>query len=479
MEAKYTHYHDPKFSILQSAVNEHINRAKEDAARKGLNYHHPHIRLLNQTLDEAAPLDGAAPGPHHGWQRVTDFVGHLFGGKDKTEPATEKSTSDYACAFRILEQYVDAKLRGDHEKEARKLEELKYSDCDPEWVQSMTHWFACYVEKMQQPVYRVYDHLDDFAYALPRSGGGALKVGLIGDWGTGEEMSELILEQLFQDRVDVIIHLGDIYYSGTEAEYKHHFTGLVEKLRARHGLPIPVYNLPGNHDYYSGGGAFYDSLKDLNAGLAGVPQQEASYFTLSNGAWHLQGMDTGYYDNNVLHVNEDYTHLTDTEVTWHRHHLDRAVAAKKKVILLSHHQLFSRYAAIGGKAHNDKLLGYFGPYLNKGQVAAWFWGHEHLLEIYEPYLGLDKGRCIGNGAVPIFWNAGKPYLETATYKGQPLTGLPEELIATADIPNNGDVYDRGYAILELHDEGTGTARYYVLNDDGKPTAPQLVFEEKL
>jgi hypothetical protein len=473
MESTYTHYHDPKLSVIQSAVNEYIN--KHSDGRKGLNYHHEKIKALNTVLDGAAPLVQA---PHESYsilQRISDLISRLFTDRKKKD----RGSTDYSTAFKILEQYVDAKLKGDKSREAQKLDELRFSDCDPAWVKSMTSWFECYVKRMQQPKYIVYQNLNDFSYPLPSTKGDSLKIGLIGDWGTGEETAETILAQLFLNKVDVIIHLGDIYYSGTEQEYQTHFINPVEKLRKKYQLPIPVYNLPGNHDYYSGGYAFYDSLKDLNAGLAEVPVQEASYFTLSNSAWHLQGMDTGFYDNNVLHVNEDYTHLTDTEVKWHQHQLDQAVVQKKKVILLSHHQLFSRYLPIGGKNHNDKLLSYFKTYIEAKHIAAWFWGHEHLLEIYKPFMGLEKGRCIGNGAVPIFYDNGKPYQETASFQGKPVADLPEELLSTADFPSNGEVYDRGFAILELNNDQSGRAMYYVINDDGKPATAKLVHQEPL
>lgn len=34
-------------------------------------------------------------------------------------------------------------------------------------------------------------------------------------------------------------------------------------------------------------------------------------------------------------------------------------------------------------------------------VAAWFWGHEHGMSLYEPYAGLEKGRLIGAACIPV------------------------------------------------------------------------------
>ncbi len=35
-----------------------------------------------------------------------------------------------------------------------------------------------------------------------------------------------------------------------------------------------------------------------------------------------------------------------------------------------------------------------------GDVAVWYWGHEHSLQFFKPYAGLKAGRLIGNGSVP-------------------------------------------------------------------------------
>lgn len=471
MDAVYTHLSDPKRSMIQSAVNEYINR--QTSGSKGLNHTHEKILALNDVLQATDTVKNPEPAPPQGiLNRVINWIRGLFGNRKA------KSPSDLKTCLLILKQYVEAKLAGNLPLEQQKLDELKYSDCDPDWIRSMTNWFEYYVDRMKTPKYVIYQSLGDFSYPLPAVGGRGLNVGLIGDWGTGEAVAESVLEQLFLQKPDVIIHVGDIYYSGTEQEYKDHFIDLVEGLRTKHNLPIPVYNMPGNHDYYSGGHAFHDALAVINAKLNGVPAQEASYFTLSNDAWHIQAMDTGFHDRDALTVAADYTHLRKTETVWHNYHLDRAIAQNKKVILLSHHQLFSRYMAIGGQSHNQKLMDCFGKYIQDGQVAAWFWGHEHLLEIYEPFMGLDKGRCIGNGAVPIFFDNGKPYQTVATHNGQPLANLPESLLPLTAFTNNGQVYDQGFAILTLHDDQTGMARYYAVNDSQHVT-PMLVYEEAL
>ena len=53
------------------------------------------------------------------------------------------------------------------------------------------------------------------------------RIGLIGDWGTGAVPAKRILRQLKAQNPDVLIHLGDIYYSGTEEECRINFESIV------------------------------------------------------------------------------------------------------------------------------------------------------------------------------------------------------------------------------------------------------------
>jgi hypothetical protein len=49
----------------------------------------------------------------------------------------------------------------------------------------------------------------------------AEKIGLIGDFGTGlDDSINLLKHMILIQKVDIIIHLGDVYYAGTPEEYK-------------------------------------------------------------------------------------------------------------------------------------------------------------------------------------------------------------------------------------------------------------------
>ncbi|OWK25700.1 hypothetical protein AJ87_07430 [Rhizobium yanglingense] len=137
-----------------------------------------------------------------------------------------------------------------------------------------------------------------------------------------------------------------------------------------------------------------------------------------------------------------------------------------KTILLSHHQLFSAYSRIGPesaggkrKALNPNLLRAFSEIAAKGKIAAWFWGHEHSLSIYEPFAGLERGRCIGHGAIPI---------STVDEIYKEVDGLDEtpKLVSDTRLGSSGNIWNHGYAVLSLKGPEC-VAEYYELTAKGE------------
>jgi predicted phosphodiesterase len=399
----------------------------------------------------------------------------------KSEP--KKGTLEI-CASLAL-QLLKAKLEGDQAKIESIENQFKYSPCDILGWQRAIDIYLEYYADGAAPMYRTYapENIDDaFVYPMPDQA--TLRVGVIGDWGTGEQVADVVLEEVFKHEPDLLIHVGDIYYSGTPAEGRQNFLAPINRARAKvgSGKPrnIPVYNLPGNHDYYSGGQGFYELIGELNASGSvpdGTPVQEASFFCLRNEHWQLQGMDTGYFDHDVFKVDADMTHLHESEIKWHLNKL--ASAGDRRVIFFSHHQLFSAFLAINGKTFNPDLLEPFKVELASGKIKAWLWGHEHLLEIYGPNLGLSKGRCVGNGAFPeLISQTGYKLLdETKVGSLPPLLTDPQTgtfyVTGTTD-----DVYNHGYAMLELG-VNEGTASYYQVPGDGGEQRSMFVFKESL
>jgi hypothetical protein len=215
-----------------------------------------------------------------------------------------------------------------------------------------------------------------------------VRIVLVGDWGSGlrraKRVSDQIRRVLDEDKTIErhVIHLGDVYYSGSEREYERNFFNLwpVEE-----GEDIGSFSLCGNHDMYYGGHAYYgtclaDPLLERQAGC--------SHFALKSPNWTIIALDTGYEDGG----------LEGDQAKWARGLIDNG-PAEQRIALLSHHQLFSAHED-GAKRLGEKIA----PVLATNRVDAWFWGHEHRCIQYgeSQHEGHRIGfaSCLGHGGVP-------------------------------------------------------------------------------
>lgn len=198
--------------------------------------------------------------------------------------------------------------------------------------------------------------------------------------------------------------------------------------------------------------------------------------------WQILGMDTGLHDHDPFDVTGNITYLEPQEEAWYADKIKGFSATGGRTILLSHHQLFSAFSGIGKKgsgpsegAINPKLQASWESFKAAGDVAAWFWGHEHNLCVYEPFAGLDKGRCIGHGAIPSFTDP-NPY--------DPISGV-EPLPTLVDDPVHpgkklqlgvsGPVYDHGFVMLELDDAAhRAKVSYYQASQPDTPMYEEVI-----
>lgn len=343
----------------------------------------------------------------------------------------------------LAHDLLSAAAAGNATEVARLKGDLAFSTCDPKWVETITE----YLDHFGRPVPYVRAAAIGSAVLSMRD---AATVAIVGDWGTGTDTAIAVINEIAAHRPDVLIHLGDIYYSGTPDEAAGNFLTPI-----RTALPeAHVLTLCGNHDVYSGGAGYYGLLQNIG--------QPASFFCLRNDDWQFCAMDTGLNDRDPLDVTTNLTRVEPDEEDWL---CARIAEFPGKTILLSHHQPFSALEQIGpARADgsfapaNPNLLASLERFSAAGRIAAWFWGHEHAFSVYAPYLGLDKGRCLGHGAVPVFVDA--PPSAAATMIADPprLVGPP--------LGSDGVTYAHGYAIVSL---GAGTVDYYQVGQ----TAPML------
>ena len=411
------------------------------------------------------------PGLENGLVRAATQISALKAQGATTIPALAPANvtqTAWTCA-KLGFELLESKARGDDAQVTEIEGELKFSTCDEHWVESITNYvkyFGPDGTRAQIPYIRA---AQVGSKVLSFKAGAT--VALIGDWGTGTAGAVNLLKELAPLKPDILVHLGDIYYSGTPDECDVNFKRIIDSVLNRAATPIPVYTLAGNHDLYSGGAGFYGLLPTLNAGAA---QQPASFFCLrsDDAQWQFVAMDTGLHDYNPFTVTDVVTFLEKDEEDWL---VERIREFPGKTILLSHHQLFSAFSRIGPanadgslNAVNPRLAGSFGRFAKaaNGRIAAWFWGHEHNLCVYEPYGDLAKGRCIGHGAIPVF-TSDTPYTTLSRIANPPK-------LLNVQLGTDDHVYMHGFTIVRLRADGTGAAEYYQDNDGTKP-----IFSEPL
>ena len=339
--------------------------------------------------------------------------------------------------------FLKAELEGNEAESTLYADQLKKSVCDDAgWLECLTTYLG-YKALLKNPRYRPNE---DVVVALKPNA----KIGIIGDWGTGDEVAVNVLREVAALKPDILIHLGDVYFAGTQSEAQQNFLAICNTV-----LPgVPPYSLCGNHDMYSGGGGYYWLLDQIG--------QKASYFSLQNNDWLFQGMDTGFHDNNPFNVATNMTYLYNangwSEADWHLNKIE--LAGNRKVVLLSHHQLFSPFGSVGSVndaafAYNPNLHQVFEPVLPK--VEWWFWGHEHTLGVFPPYMGLNRGRCVGASAVPVYQDQ-QSYATASgltTLNGQDMP----EWAPDCELGISNNVYNNCFAFMTLNG-ASATVEYY-------------------
>lgn len=325
------------------------------------------------------------------------------------------------------------------------------------------------------------------------------KVAIIGDWGTGLPDAEALLQNIIEEeKPDALIHLGDIYYSGTIEESKKNFLDVIRRVFKGTKHKCRIFNLAGNHDYYAFGEGFYEILPQLNKDFPNSTQQ-ASYFSLrtDDGNWQLLGIDTGYNDGNLALVasttvaskisesglnwlKSEGPDLRVSEKVWVANQLSKHTG---KTILLSHHQLFSAHEKLSNSTNkpylNSRLDALFRPYFPK--IAAWFWGHEHCLVLFEDnLLDLKKGRLIGCSAFQdnVNKNEDDAYFNR-THNDIRYLDAPN----TPKLRKEKGYYYHGYAVIHFEGENA-TTKYYDYPADihikaNLPKVRRLIHQENL
>ncbi|MGH9431437.1 MAG: metallophosphoesterase family protein [Terriglobia bacterium] len=441
---RFKQFHDPELSIWQSAVEE--VEAKQSAGP--------------QTEDVGATpvITGRPDTPGSMVAEATAYCHAVDSGKTVADVAVGPVATEGLiqtagfCSLTAL-KLAKAKILGNQADEQKYNDELaKFGDCDPRYSEAAAKYSEYFVAQGKQIPYIVYQNLSDFVIdgKLPANA----KVAVVGDWGTGQDAAKLVLRQIADKNPDVVIHLGDIYYAGTQFEVTNYFLQPWRQILNLGERPIPTFTLAGNHDMYSGGVPYYQLIQQLG--------QPASYFCLRSANWQFIALDTGYHDHNPSAAGSGATYLQDTEVAWLEDKIKNA--AGRRTILLSHHQLFTAFDSIDQQEINLRLYSQVSSLLP--QMALWLWGHEHNFVVYGPFRNLARSCCLGHGAFPVGEDevASQP-----KYPDVPLLKNADGSDIRLDTTNG--LFNHGYAIIELG-AGSGAISYYQDSDEDTPVFQQ-------
>jgi hypothetical protein len=435
-------FRDPDASLWQAAVDAVVTRQRAAARaaapggpgrgltpRPGLD-----DAFIAEAARAAAPSAGRAPLTRA--ERAQAPPGVQHGLVSGLQGFYERVRAEVASAAEEVEQGL-LTIEGYRERII-----AQFGQYDPRWAECAIKYADYYILRRGEVPYRRHQNLSDFDIQgkLPAKS----RVALISDWATGLEESFNVLRQVAAWEPNVVIHLGDIYYAGTQEEVQRTFWMPVQQILRPQETGCTVLSLAGNHDLYSGGQAYYALLDQLG--------QPASYFALINDDWQFLALDTGL---NGHFLPDRPTFLADTELDWLRAKLDGA--GNRRSILLSHHQLFSAYEETDGHAFNAALRPQIEPLLPR--VPLWLWGHEHNFVVYEPYQGC-RARCIGHGAIPVAY-------EPMAVRFTDVPILPKTL------GQNGAFYSHGYAIVDL-DGPQGRIAYYQDSDPNNPIYDETI-----
>lgn len=442
-------YSDPTLSVWQSSAAEVYQRhvSAESKITAALDKQATAAATKLEDLMSPAHILGE---PLHAKKSIPqDILAAVEKPVLEIAAVAEKVISVAGDCAKVAAKFLWAEMTGNQKMSDLYAGELKDSECDPLWAECLATYLGYKLSGQALP-YR--PNLDP---VFPLNANAILAI--VGDWGTGDEVAINLLGEISKLSPQILLHLGDIYYAGTHNEEQSNFLDICHKVLGN----IPVFSMCGNHDMYSGGVGYYWLVDQLN--------QQASYFCLQNDDWQFLAMDTGHNDHNPLTVTTNMTSLFAigawAEENWL---LDKInLAGNRKTVLLSHHQLFSPFGSVGTfngspYAYNPNLRATFQAVMQK--VVWWFWGHEHTFAIYDRYMDLQRGRCIGASAVPVFTNQ-QSYANASgleTYGGAPLPNWNKG----AQLGNNGTLYNNCFAIMTLNGASANVDYYQVPIDGG-------------
>lgn len=301
-------------------------------------------------------------------------------------------------------------------------QDVPFGNLDPGWAMSG----ICYLFK-ELGIIETHEFTKT-PVTLTLEDQGLLRIAIIGDWGTGywkdgsyEPPAKLIAEAIekFDPPPDLLIHLGDVYYTGLEHEEQRNFIDGFPCLKSGYH-----FTLNSNHEAYNGSNGYYAVA--LNDKLF-VNQGGCSYFALHYGDWIVIGLDSAYFDKSMM-IQKGA--LTDDTNTFQQDFIQSLkIQENQKILLLTHHPGMDLTGKFINRTLTDQVCRAFGDTCPE----YWYYGHLHNGVVYSENSaiknpsyhtrsgGCPKLRCVGHSSIP-FGDAGLCDLPELEYYAH--TGIP-------------------------------------------------------
>ncbi len=296
----------------------------------------------------------------------------------------------------------------------------------------------------------------------------AIRIAMLGDWGTGvydanyagKGPAAAVMQAIKGLQPDYVVHLGDVYYSGTanrhpEHEEQDNFLNMWDTGTAAQ----TSFALNSNHEKYGAEKGLIGIA--LNNGTPFSHQRGTTYFGLQYGKWVILGLDSAYFDPSTLYLQGA---LGDTGNTQQQAFIQSTFGnlAGRKVLTMTHH---SPMSFDGNSITPNSKAGttlWDGMHSTLGGRApdVWYWGHIHLGAAYNPNSAIGKlgtlGRCVGHSAIPFGRASGMN------------TGNVDYYAHTELAPGSKQMRN-GFAILTLRPDGSMSEVFYEVSAGGQCT----------
>ena len=265
----------------------------------------------------------------------------------------------------------------------------KWESFDPQWLESAGNYILLKIGKIKL-------HPTGPLPAPVPLPAGPVTIALVGDWGTGTWVDGTetppalaVMDQIVKLKPNYTIHLGDVYYSGTQAEEDANYVKFWQA--ATDGN----FMLNSNHEMYDGANGYFD------IGLADAPfalQKKSSCFALMNDDVAILGLDSAYNDTSILFQKGGIP-----STSWQIPFIQGLKIGNRKVIVLTHHNGLSTSGQQTTGLWQDVYAA-----LGNRYPDYWFYGHIHNGIVYKPRTETVNGsnvtvyvRCTGHGAIPF------------------------------------------------------------------------------